>query len=292
MLFGFIDDEHRTSFNRARLPYQFGAPGRAMCGARTRGGNTCKSAPLAGHHRCLKHAGPKAARAYRDAQLKDLAAGRLHASSFAEAERKRAANRLRWLWKKHSPWVLGSTIDLGAYEDRFRVAVAEMGHQVESLPPAVSDWARWRYRRLMIDRARPTAWAELRGELMRRVDEAGEPEDGLRGVAVPVAAITIPEQVPAFSRRRLVDIVRPVVGSQECVSKTRSRFDELPELGADEAALILFRHRAELAPALAKCQCGDQRIRVAAAYKLLLDEPDSRAAHKVWLNVIRSLDPI
>src|SRR4051794_33000312 len=115
MLFGFIDASHQAAFESARDQHRRGGGLAKCCGAKTRNGGSCMLPPLEGQTRCLRHAGPNGARRYRDRQLQELAAGHLDPAVFAKAERRRAVNRLKYLWKKN-PWVPGATIDLGIHE--------------------------------------------------------------------------------------------------------------------------------------------------------------------------------
>ncbi len=95
----------------------------------------------------------------------------MSAEEWNRAEARRAANRLGDQWKK-KPWLPGSTIDLGELECAFRDALG--GLDVETLPPALVDWLRWRCRRTQIDRQNGAAWRKALAQgLPRRVAEAG-----------------------------------------------------------------------------------------------------------------------
>ena len=159
---GFQDGDHRRSFETARARVRFGGPEQRRCGAHTRLGHRCAKTPLAGEIRCLAHGGPAAARRYREAQLDALRRGEMTLEDFAKAERKRANNRLRDLWK-YQPWIPGSTLDLGEHEGAFSRDLGFCGLDIDALPPSVADTARWRWRRLCLDRARHEAWASSAG---------------------------------------------------------------------------------------------------------------------------------
>lgn len=133
----FNDETHQTSFEEGRALARRGGPLAPVCGAKTRDGGHCRHAPLVGGARCLRHAGPKAARQYRERQHEAMRAGKISYAEFARSEAKRGANRLRDQWKK-DPWVPGSTIDLGEHEMAFQ---GELQHWNGSclLAPAILD---------------------------------------------------------------------------------------------------------------------------------------------------------
>lgn len=156
MLRGFLSDEHQAAFKAGRELARRGGAAAKICGARTKHGAACQSAPLKGHWRCLRHAGPKAARELRDRQLRDLALGRLSVEAFAKLEARRAANQLRIRWRR-DPWAEGATIDLGDQESAFQRATARVLWQA---PPAVADWLRWQFFRFRIRSDRPLLWQQ------------------------------------------------------------------------------------------------------------------------------------
>lgn len=152
--------EQIANMRAAVVPFCFGqplAPQILACGARTRTGGLCALPALAGGRRCLRHAGPTAARAYRARQLKGLETGGVSPAEFARAEARRARNHLTDQWERN-PARAGETIDLGANEGRFRDAASALGVSVDGLLPAVVDWLRWRFKRHQIDRQNGPAW--------------------------------------------------------------------------------------------------------------------------------------
>ncbi len=287
MLNGFIDSQHQAKFEAARVEHQRGGALAKCCGARTRSGAACRMVPLSGQNRCLRHAGPAGARRYREQQIRDLALGRLDPEAFAEAERRRAVNRLRWTWKK-DPWFPGITLDLGLHETAFRGALAAFGWRAEHLPPAVADWARWRFRRLMVDRQHPGKWADLAGELRERIRAAGAPPDEPQDVAGMGAIFSTPDRLGPYSRRRAVDPKR------QAQTGTKAQNDKallkIPTNDAEVLGAFLNKHRADLAPVLARYPGEAERLTVAAAFKQLLESPGSSAAQRAWIDTLRRLE--
>lgn len=288
MLYGFRDNEHRAAFARAAAQHRFGGDRAGLCGARTRGGGSCRSTPLSGQRRCLKHAGPKAARAHRDAQIADLAAGRLDAETFERHERRRARNKLHALWKKEGPWIPGVTIDLGEHEGAFQEALAAAGWALARLPPAIADALRWRFRRAVLDRSQPELWVKALEKVHGLMLAAGDPPEELPVTALAmISAVPVPDRLSPFSRRRAqdrapADTCKPVGG--------RAKPVPIPPITRDEAASILIRHRADIAPVLQKCGSDEERLRVAEAYKWVLDGADEGAARRAWINLLQRLD--
>lgn len=231
----FVDYEHQARFEEGRAEYRRGGPMAPLCGATSRVGGLCRHAPLEGHNRCLRHAGPKAARAHRQRQFEAMQAGKISYAEFAKAEAKRAANRLRDQWKKN-PWISGSTVDLGEHEMPFQ---GDMQHWVgadRAIPPAVMDWLRWRYRRFQIDRSKNEDWATLlRDELPRRLRDAGAAPPGWSEAAGEVPAWGLGDKQPSYKRTK-VDATRPLA------AKTTTR---LP-LSSKSVAQHLRTHAASI----------------------------------------------
>jgi hypothetical protein len=212
-----------------------------------------------------------------------LAAGRLSPDVFVAAERRRAINRLRQCWKK-DPWLPGVTIDLGAHEKAFLTSLAASGWRAAELPPAVLDWARWRFRRLMLDRQQPSRWAAVAEQLRDRVRAAGSPPIEPRTVPAPSVIFRAPERLAAYSRRRVLDAPRQVHKVVKATSNSAHAAEEVPALTD-----ILMQHRRDLAPVLALCETDEDRLRVAAAYKDLLALPGKHGAQQRWRTLLRSL---
>jgi hypothetical protein len=122
-------------------------------------------------------------------------------------------------------------------------------------------------------------------------EAAGAPPESFGEVAGANLAVLVPERLPAFSRRRLADIARPAAVPRAMRARGRSAPAKLPALTSDETAAILFRHRADLAPVLAKCGNDEHRARVAAAFQLLQNGPSDSSARSAWMRVLRELEP-
>lgn len=288
MVNGFIDESHRAAFESARAAHRRGGPLAKCCGARTRSGSACRKPPLKGHKRCLNHAGPHAARAYRDAQLRDVAAGRLNPAAFEAAEQRRAMNRLRWLWKKHGLWVPGSTIDLGNHEPAFAGQLRQSGWRLETIPPGIVDWLRWKFRRLTIDRVRPEQWAEVLSGLAIRIAAAGPPPDDFSSIAHDDAAFAVPARLPAYSRRRQLDPPRSSVSSRT-LEKMALRREPEPSIHGEGAYNLLARRHSDLIPVFARCKSDDDWMKVAAGYHRLCAGQGNPQAHRDWIALIQSL---
>lgn len=179
-----VRSPHPATFEDGRSRTRRGGCEAANCGARTRGGGPCRQAPLKGHLRCLRHAGPKAAREFRERQVEAVRRGKLAWSEFQRHEERRARNRLRDAWKK-APWLPGSTIDLGAEEHEFADDVKHWIGDLATLPPAVLDRLRWKFRRLAGNSSRDEWLHFLRGEGRRIASELAELRGDLRSASEP-----------------------------------------------------------------------------------------------------------
>lgn len=169
---GFNSDAQRENFLTAAKTYRRGGVLSPTCGVRTRTGQICTQIPInEGKGRCLRHCGPIAAHANRDAQLRQMQTGKTSPEDFARAEARRARNRLTNGWKKN-PALPGQTIDLGQREGAFRDAARALGVDVGGLYPAQADWLRWRYQRTQVDRTADAGWtrAVLEGLSKQIVD--------------------------------------------------------------------------------------------------------------------------
>jgi hypothetical protein len=287
MLSGFLNERHRATFEAARSDHRRGGSLAETCGAKARNGGICKLPPLRGHTRCLNHAGPTAARQYRDHQLKELAAGRLDPAAFEAAEQRRAANRLKWLWKKHGPWVPGSTISLGVHEDGFAEGLEAAGHRATNLPPGIADALRWKYRRHMVDRKQPAEWGKALEGLCNRVLTAGEPPPDITSGTQWRPCFETPSALSPYSRRRILNRDRLLVeGPQKATSgKPKAA---APDVSSD-LNMILIQHHADLAPVLARCHTAEDRLRVAAGYDRIIAEPAEVQARRDWMALLRGL---
>jgi len=170
---GFKSETQRENFLAAAKTHQRGGPMSARCGVRTRTGQVCTQIPISeGKGRCLRHCGADAARAHRDAQLRQMQTGKTSPAEFARAEARRARNHLTNGWKKN-PSLPGQTIDLGAHEGAFWDAARALGVDVGGLYPAQADWLRWRYQRTQVDRTADAAWTRaVRVGLPKQITDA------------------------------------------------------------------------------------------------------------------------
>lgn len=170
---GFKTDAQREHFHAAAVLHGRGGPLSPKCGVRTRTGTICTQVPISeGKGRCLRHCGPDAAQAHRDAQLRQMQTGKTSPAEFARAEARRARNRLTNGWKSN-PALPGQTIDLGAHEWAFQNAARALGADVGALYPAQADWLRWRYQRTQRDRKADAAWVRaVQVDLPRQIARA------------------------------------------------------------------------------------------------------------------------
>lgn len=158
--YGFHSDTQRDRFMAAAQAYGIGGGLLRPCGAKLRNGRFCTQLALEGEARCLMHAGPYAARRFRDKQLARMQTGSVSAEEFARSEARRARNRLLDGWKK-DPRLPGATIDLGADEAAFVAAAKAKGIDVAALYPAAADWLRWRWQRYQRDRPADWRWGVI-----------------------------------------------------------------------------------------------------------------------------------
>lgn len=284
--------EHQTNFAAARARHCRGGADEVLCGARLRSGGACRQKPLAGHSRCIRHAGPHAARAFRERQRAAFRTGKISAVEFERAEARRAANRLRDRWKKN-PWTPGQTIDLGEHEWAFRHESGIASRSMASVPPGVLDWLRWKYRRLQLDRRRDSEWRRVViSELPNRVERAGPPTadnfvEAENGDGPPTTVWRVDPTEKTYSKRRRAD-------KQKMPKRTR-RLKALPvrpssESDTRELAEIVHRHSAALSPLFAKCASAADQLVLATAFRDLVAHPGDSQAHWRWAQTLRSLN--
>ncbi len=246
----------------------------------------------------MSHAGPKAARAFRDRQKRAFEAGQISAETWNRAEARRAANRLGDQWKKN-PWLPGNTIDLGRHERRFQDALGAV--DVDALPPAVLDWLRWRYRRMQIDRQDAKSWLKaLRQDLPQRVADARpRPETP----ETPQAPLQIPTIAPRTwtpdadsgrgegencrggSRRALPDRPRAPKVQRGKGYGRRGRPQTQPADAVEFADLMrVYRENVGvLEPIMAALPGEEKQLAVLRALRNMLTRPDDVAARHRWL---------
>lgn len=288
---GFYSEDQEANFRAANVLYRRGGQLEQVCGARTRTGGACLGKPISGSTRCAKHAGPKAAREFRERQRQAYFAGRLSHEQWTRAEAKRAANRLRDRWKK-DPWMPGCTIELGEREWTFRQE-SGLAHCPDPMPPAVLDWLRWKYRRLQIDRKCDQEWLRvLREELPKRLSKVGPAnmeamklQEQERAAAVMKWHVVPPEQ---FSKRSALD--RP---STPAPPKPRSlRGPGRPKRQAEphpdqrqEIALFVHRHREVLGPMFERCR-EDEQTTIIEALRAFVADPNNRGVRDRWMRAV------
>lgn len=284
---GFFDLAHKLAFERERARVRFGGPDQRRCGALTRSGHICQKTPLAGEFRCLAHGGPALARRYRAAQLEALRKGELSQAEFDRAEAKRAANRLRDRWKR-DPWVPGATLDLGEHEDAFLRDLGYCGFDVDTLPPAVADTARWRWRRFCLDRPRYQEWASFCSEdLPRRVRLAGG-QGRRNGAEVQFdrsAAFSVGTPPNAYSKRQRPDQPR----TRETVPDTRTRKRRVPdttEIDAATLASVLANHGDVVRRVTGEDGSEADLIWVAMMLARVLAAPEDAEAANEWREMV------
>jgi hypothetical protein len=283
---GFLSDAHRAAFEAARDEVRYGGRGQVVCGSRLRGGGACKAPPVSGFSRCIKHGGPPVARAVRNRQLAALARGELDPAAFDRAEARRAANRLQDQWKRN-PWLPGQTLNLGTHEAAFVAALGEAGFCVGQLAPMLLDRARWRFRRLLIDRRRPDDWnAFMVGRFTDLVaSTARQPGEATGSSGLAPAPFQTPSDLSPYSRRRRLDEER-LGHIKQPAKKTRPAAVPLPD---DAVAEVLWRHRVELAPVVSLCRSDEDRRWVAATFVKVQRSMGDAGAHRDWLDLVIAL---
>lgn len=288
--FGFVDDDHRRAFELSREDVRFGGPNQRRCGARTRSGHFCQKTPLTGEIRCLAHGGPAVARRYRASQIEALRRGELSQAEFDRSEAKRAANRLRDRWKR-DPWAPGSTLDLGEHEVTFLRDLTYAGHDVQALPPAVADTARWRWRRLCLDRARHEEWRVFcQTELRARIERAGcrprhDGADGWDRQIAPAFSVSAPPG--AYSKRTKLD-QKPTEGTvTERGPKTPKRWGRsIAGINPDTFVGVFASHGDVIRRVTGDDADEDEIIRVAALLTRVLAAPDDTEAASDWREMV------
>lgn len=287
-------EEHETKFRDGARKHRRGGELALVCGARLRSGGPCQNPPIKeGNGRCLSHAGPHAARAFRERQKRRFEAGSISAAEWNRAEARRAANRLGYLWKKN-PWLPGSTIDLAEYEPAFRAALG--GMDVDSLPPAVADWMRWRYRRTQIDTSNDAAWMKARTrDLPTRMEKAARtpPEARgrfLNGATKPKVWTATSEQGEGYSYRCLPDKPKaPRVKRGKGyvrAGRPRTRPADADEF---ENLMRVYRENARvLAPIMARTPEETKQILMLRTLRDYLWRPGDLKASKRWMAIVEA----
>lgn len=288
MLNGFLSEDHRRNFEAARDAVRLGTPVQARCGARTRSGGTCRHPPLSGFKRCAKHGGVAAARALRERQVVALAKGEMSVEDFQKEEARRAANRLREVWKK-DPWHPGRTLDLGVHEAGFRAELERFGWDVEWIAPFVAEKARWRYRRSMLDRPNPAAWMEFMVDVFPdAVRAAGPAPEGWAGSSaggIGEAAFTTPDKLSPWSKRRKLDTAPAPAPVAKATKRRPVEEDERAELLG-----FLLAQREALVSVMKLARGEDDILEIARRHRARLAAPGDRKAMERWLDLVRELN--
>jgi len=286
---GFYSDQQAANFGAARTAFQRGQATAPICGARTRSGGICRGAPIKGSMRCIRHCGPKAAREYRARQQLAFQRGKISASDWLQAEANRARNRLHDRWKKN-PWLLGCTIDLGAYETEFETAIMSRPRETVVLPPAVMDWLRWRFRRLQVDRCDVRGWQRcLIEELPLRMRAAGPaPEGWAPDMTMPDSTIAV--RLHQSLKRQRADKLKVERDRQTPHVRPRGRPRTKTRPGRSEAlAATFFQYRNILVPLLERCPSRRDRDAVLRVLHDYVQAPNSVAKAQRWQEVIQKL---
>lgn len=292
---GFYTETQERNFRKANERVRRGGSDAAVCGARTRTGGACQALPVKGSARCIKHCGPKLARAHRERQRQMFLSGKLSAADWQRAEAKRAANRLRETWKRN-PWEPGSTIDLGEHEWAFRQDAGLPSWP--TMPPAVLDWLRWKYRRLQIDRKRDTDWMRvLRQELPRRTNAVGPPPEAVIVEAEhehsSLARSWQASDTAQFSKRTRPD--HPAVRAPETRPSLRRRGRPashvvLTEEERADLSLFIYQHIDVLGPMFERCR-EEERAEIVSALRAYLADPNERGPRERWLRIVLAFRP-
>lgn len=290
----FSSPAHAERFFEAATLYRRGSPQAPVCGARLRSGAACQNPPIReGKGRCLSHAGPHAARAFRERQKRRFEAGSISAAEWNRAEARRAANRLGDKWKK-DPWLPGSTIDLAEHEPAFRAALG--GLDVDGLPSAVADWLRWRYRRTQIDTQNDTAWMKARTQdLPSRVAKAGQrpserPQKATRPGTAPKVWTATDGPQEGCSRRSLPDHPKApkVVRGKGYARPGRPRTQPADADELEELMRVFRENVAVLAPIMSRTQGEAKQLAVLRTLRDCLARPGDVAACQRWMAVVEA----
>lgn len=282
----FKDDAHRQKFEAARARACLGGVDRECCGARLRTGGFCALPVVSGCKRCRKHGGPAQAQAVRQKQLVALSKGELSPADFERFEKRRAANRLTYRWRSN-PWLPGATIDLAEHEGRFRTELAGLGFRVNAIPPAVLDSARWKFRRMVLDRGRSNIWTDfVTTKLQVLIDRAGAAPPPVDGVQLVESPAFVAAPLGANSKRRRPD---EKVGPAHRVAPTNAPIPA-PRGGESEAASrALWEHRAALAAVLGLARSDADKLAIGAAFVRLQQRPGDPDETRRWADLVRRL---
>jgi hypothetical protein len=293
---GFRSPEHEAAFVSASWQTRRNGANAPACGARTRTGAACQNIPIReGKGRCLRHAGPKAALEHREKTYQKFVAGKISVADWSRAEARRSANRLGWEWKRN-PWVPGKTIDLGPEEARLRSDLRTRGVDADTLPPAVADWLRWRFRRTQIDRWDERAWVRsLTDGLPTRLSLAYMRSEGGNlpeiGAHARAARTWTADAAGAASKRRQNDKPRAPKVQRGKGYLRPGRPATLPasDLEMDQLMGLYREHRAIVAPMMEACPQEGDRIAVLRTLRDFVADPSNKIACESWVALVRKL---
>jgi hypothetical protein len=163
------------------------------------------------HRHCIKHAGPAAARRYRENCYKLFLSGRYPSWKWFKDEARRArtaiTDRQR---RKRNGWVLpGLTVRFSPeIETRFQVDVAFVlqGRSWDAVPDYHRDQLRWGWRKFQLDRQKPAAWDGKARSVMLDLDARGpvEVDDLAHATGHEPHVLPVDRRCTAFSWRSRV----------------------------------------------------------------------------------------
>lgn len=276
---GLNSEQQRANFIAASRRFWFSRGGDyRRCGALTKAGGSCQRVAIRDAERCPVHA-------RRSRPLDQSQQGQpLTVQEIAKRVRRQATNRLRAAWRR-DPWMPGATIAFGAdIEHGFREALAYAGQDADAMPPSAADWARWKYRLLVLDRDLPDAWATALGQLRQRIRAAGPPPPGWQpspAVVSPALGYVVDCPPGPYSKRRRLDRDR-TPKTRRATGAAGAR--PLADTDRARAVLAYATHGQTLAPALAAVrEDTETRLALALAFdRLVTGEID----HLAWLEAL------
>jgi hypothetical protein len=230
---------------------RFGGPRARCCGGLRKCGEPCRAPALSGRDRCRMHCGE---------------------ARHPRSPARLAANRQRTLWRA-DPWAPGATIALSQDEElALGAELARHGHAASSLPPAVLDGLRWKWRRAFMDgRDAPGIWRDVLAALPKKL-AAARPRPG--DVLAPPACGPAPyvaAQPPVYSKRRRQNagLVLRRLEDTHATKPGSARHGMLQTPQAARAEQALETHAAALAPILADLPDEGARRGLVLAYDRL-----------------------
>jgi hypothetical protein len=183
-----------------------------------------------------------------------------------------AANRQRGLWRA-DPWAPGATIALSQHEElALEAELTRHGHAASSLPPAVLDALRWKWRRAFMD-GRDTLgiWRDALAALPKKLAAAGPRPANVRAASACGLAPYVAAQPPVYSKRRRQNagLVLRRFEDTDAAQPGSARKSMLQAPQAARAAQALETHAAALSPILAGFPDEGARRGLALAYDRL-----------------------